>query len=308
MVQMVLAIGLSGQRKTGGRYPVGDNMWRHLAVTLSEKQHSGGFHSDGYKEQLHYKNIDFSNFSIDTRSSDLVLGGDSFYGMIDDVRIYSDLLNPVKLRIYQESSLEDLNLYNSDYTLSVWVKPDDLPASNKYGFATGRFYWETGDSCQSGHRTKSGEIFNSTQVARNWVNYFRTRLIFICLRPQTSKMDPKLWADNWGNWWSRTRGFLRVPAIIPSLWEFSCDPDGEPALGLSGHTQQRIEYFLLIPEHWIHRNMATRCFYGTGKSEHWQFSGPRTVLFLRGRRRMVDLLVGSKSRSWMGNIPWTHHP
>ena len=171
----MLAIGLSGQRKTGGRYPLGDNMWRHLAVTLSEKLENTqevSLFIDGYREELHYKNIDFSNFSIDTRSSDLVIGGDGFYGMIDDVRIYSDLLNPGEiLRIYQESSLEDLNLYNSDYTLSVWVKPDDLPASNKYGFATGRFYWRNWGGRfvpKSGHRTKSGEIFlNSAQVAEN---------------------------------------------------------------------------------------------------------------------------------------------
>ena len=95
----MLAIGLEGQRKTGGRYPVGDNTWRHLAITLSQKLENSQqvtLFVDGYKEELYDKNIDFSNFTIDTRSSDLVVGGEGFAGMIDDLRIYSDFLNQEK--------------------------------------------------------------------------------------------------------------------------------------------------------------------------------------------------------------------
>ena len=51
----MLAIGLEGQRKTGGRYPVGDNTWRHLAITLSQKLENSQqvtLFVDGYKEEL----------------------------------------------------------------------------------------------------------------------------------------------------------------------------------------------------------------------------------------------------------------
>ena len=53
-----------GQRKTGGRYPVGDNTWEYLAITFPEiRKFPNRNHSlfvDGYKEELYYKNIDFS--------------------------------------------------------------------------------------------------------------------------------------------------------------------------------------------------------------------------------------------------------
>ena len=59
---------------------------------------------DGEKEELYYKNIDFSNFTIDTRSSDLVVGGEGFAGMIDDLRIYSDFLNQGEILAFIRNS------------------------------------------------------------------------------------------------------------------------------------------------------------------------------------------------------------
>ena len=238
----MLAIGLSGQRKTGGRYPLGDNMWRHLAVTLSEKLENTqevSIFIDGYREELHYKNIDFSNFSIDTRSSDLVIGGDGFYGMIDDVRIYSDLLNPGEiLRIYQESSLEDLNLYNSDYTLSVWVKPDDLPASNKYGFATGRFYWRNwGGEIRAQKWPQDevrGDIPKFSPSTEKLSELFQDPIDLYLFETSNFQDGSKIvGADNWGSWSiSGPGGFLEDDD--PSDYSFimripAGDPDGEPA-------------------------------------------------------------------------------
>ena len=43
--------------------------------------------------------------------------------------------------ILEEKKLDDLSVTQQNYSLSAWIKPSNLPRSNKFNFAHGRFFW-----------------------------------------------------------------------------------------------------------------------------------------------------------------------
>ena len=97
---------------------------------------------DGRQETKFLSTINKNNFEINTQPSDLVIGGGGFSGWIDDFRIYSTMLNSGEISmILQEKTSDDLAITRGNYSLSAWIKPTDLPESNRFNFAHARFFW-----------------------------------------------------------------------------------------------------------------------------------------------------------------------
>ena len=43
--------------------------------------------------------------------------------------------------IMEEKITDDLAITRGSYSLSAWIKPSNLPDSNKFNFAHARFFW-----------------------------------------------------------------------------------------------------------------------------------------------------------------------
>ena len=140
-----MRLGIHGANQTGKHYMVTDGKWRHLAVSMTptgESSFSLDLYVDGRQETKFLSTINKNNFEINTQPSDLVVGGEGFSGWIDDFRIYSTMLNRGEISmILEEKTSDDLAITRGNYSLSAWIKPTDLPESNRFNFAHARFFW-----------------------------------------------------------------------------------------------------------------------------------------------------------------------
>ena len=127
---------------------VDDNKWRHIAVTFgtNTREPYVFLYVDGVAEEIYAQSINHDNLSIDTGSYPIIqLGGLGFYGLLDDVRIYSVELNPGEIaNIYRESLVSGMTTFQHDYTVAAWIKPSRLPDSDLFEFAYGRFFGKIG--------------------------------------------------------------------------------------------------------------------------------------------------------------------
>ena len=86
--------------KLGKHYQVNDGKWRHLAVSvvpLGADSISVKLFLDGRQETQFLNKIHTSGIEFNTQPSDLTVGGYSFRGWIDDLRIYLPILRREKL-------------------------------------------------------------------------------------------------------------------------------------------------------------------------------------------------------------------
>ena len=94
-------LGIYGANQTGKHYIISDGKWRHLAVSMvpiGESSFSLNLFVDGRQETEFLSTINKDNFEINTQPSDLFVGGEGYRGWIDDLRIYSTVLNRVRSR------------------------------------------------------------------------------------------------------------------------------------------------------------------------------------------------------------------
>ncbi|MEL0005585.1 MAG: LamG-like jellyroll fold domain-containing protein, partial [Opitutales bacterium] len=140
-----MKLGIHGANQTGKHYMISDGKWRHLAVSMTptgESSFSLDLFIDGRQETKFLSTINKDNFEINTQPSDLYVGGDGFSGWIDDLRIYSTRLSSGEISmILEEKTSDDLAITRGSYSLSAWIKPTDLPESNRFNFAHARFFW-----------------------------------------------------------------------------------------------------------------------------------------------------------------------
>ncbi|MDA0343667.1 MAG: LamG domain-containing protein, partial [Verrucomicrobia bacterium] len=140
-----MKLGIHGANQTGMHYMVSDGKWRHLAVSMTpigESSFSLNLFVDGKQETKFLSTINKDNFEINTQPSDLFVGGEGFSGWIDDLRIYSTRLNSGEITMILEEKIDDdLTITRGNYSLSAWIKPTDLPESNRFNFANARFFW-----------------------------------------------------------------------------------------------------------------------------------------------------------------------
>ena len=164
-----LSLDVSGTKglQTGGYYPVDDGKWRHVAVTygVNSREPAVFLYVDGVAETSYPSSIDHSSSAIETAPSSLLIGANSFTGLIDEVRIYSVELNPGEIiNLYREGLDSELPTLDEDYTISAWIKPDQLPGDENFEFANGRFFWRNWGSSTKlekwPHSKKPGGIPN----------------------------------------------------------------------------------------------------------------------------------------------------
>ena len=138
-------LDISGAQQTGNHYQVFDGKWRHLALTMmpiGESSFGIEMYLDGRRETNFLSEINANNYSINTQPSNLVVGGGGYLGWIDDLRIYSTKLSSGEISmIMEEKVTDDLAITRGSYSLSAWIKPSNLPDSNKFNFAHARFFW-----------------------------------------------------------------------------------------------------------------------------------------------------------------------
>ena len=137
-------LSIYGAQQTGKHYQVNDGKWRHLAVSvvpLGADSISVKLFLDGRQETQFLNKIRTSGIEFNTQPSDLTVGGYSFRGWIDDLRIYAANLKEGEIAmIIAEKENGDLVISNQNYTLSAWIKPANLPRDNQFKFANGRFF------------------------------------------------------------------------------------------------------------------------------------------------------------------------
>ena len=111
-----------------GNTIVTDDRWHHVAAVFAESS------TDVNQIKLYVDGVfDGSSWSasepVNTASGDDVRIGETFQGLIDDVRIYSvGLTNFDISSIYREASGSPLDLGEGDYTISTWFKPAANPS------------------------------------------------------------------------------------------------------------------------------------------------------------------------------------
>ncbi|HAF58755.1 MAG TPA: hypothetical protein DCL00_04120, partial [Opitutae bacterium] len=140
-----MKLGIYGTNQKGRHYQANDGKWRHLAVSLSpvgESSVSVEMFMDGNQETKFLSTINTNDIELNTQPSDLIAGSNGYLGWLDDLRIYSTKLNEGEIKmILEEKKQDDLSITNESYSLSAWIRPNNLPRSNQFNFAHGRFFW-----------------------------------------------------------------------------------------------------------------------------------------------------------------------